>query len=400
VSVVGFSRLATVRPENFGTLLFACLLAWIVSGEAEAGDAVPARPKPRAYSWLVIPLVMLLWANLHGSFLCGLAVLGCCGLGRVLEVLGHTRSVPAVLTDREVRRWLGLCLLGTAATLVNPYGWGLWRYVAFYGSQENLRDLLEWQPMVLTGIGGREFALSWVVLLVVLRHSRCRVPVAHGLLLGVFALASVLSIRMLGWYAMVFGLVLVPHLADLWQRWMGPAPAPGDGVQPAAGRSWWYSLLCLLLIWIAFSWAPLGIAVMGHTPRTPRRVLDPSTPLALAEFLRAHPPPPPMFNPQWWGDWLAREGPDGLQPFVTTNVHLVPPAVWRDYQRAASAQPGWQGILDRYHVQTVVVDKAHQAALAGALRGSPAWKSYYEDPQSLVVVRAQPPAALPDRAAH
>ena len=93
------------------------------------------------------------------------------------------------------------------------------------------------------------------------------------------------------------------------------------------------------------------------------------------------------FHPQWWGDWLKHDGPDELQAFVTTNIHLVPPQVWEDYQRVINLRSGWEGTLSRYNVTTIIVDQEKQAALNRILKRSNDWRLRYEDEQSAVYVR-------------
>ncbi len=384
--VVGWSRIATVRPENFASLAMAVLLWIVVSSETERR----AGQRPRRWPLGIgAPLVMLVWANLHGSFVCGLAVLGCCLLGRAIEAawaargIGLARALAASLTDPMTRRWLGACLLGAAATLVNPYGARLWRSTLSFVGNENLRGVVEWMPMTILGPGGRSFALSWVVLLVALRHSRRPVPVAHALMLALFSATAVSNVRMIAWYAPVFAMVVVPHAADLWRRCAPEATATRHRPNPLGRVAAW-----VLLGWIAFALAPISAGILGRKPRPLERLLGPSTPVALTRHLREHPPPGPVFHPQWWGDWLAREG---ITPFVTSNIHLVPPETWRDYTQVASGLSGWQQVVDRYGIQTLILDRAEQGVLIAAAARSGRWQPAYEDAQAVVFVRRPAP---------
>jgi hypothetical protein len=400
VLIVGWSRLTTIRPENFAALCFAGLLWMIVSsGECRTAAGEGASDgKSRWLLWIGIPLVMTLWANLHGSFVCGLALLGCYFLGQVAEVAWQTRSLADVLADRATRRWLYLCELSVAATLVNPYGVDLLLYTLLFSGNENLKDILEWQPLVILGVGGREFAFSWVVLMVAFRHSRQRIPAAHVLLLAVFGLAVIAGVRMLSWYAAVFGIALTPHLAELMarihpldERGRARAPEIDEGSDQSfalpPGRRWSYSLVALLLIWIALALSPIGRPIVGDDSRSSEQLHASSTPLGISQYLRENPPDGQIFNPQWWGDWLVWDGPADLRPFMTTNMHLAPRQVWRDYQRIIQTQPGWQRALDRYRVDTVVVDKERQVALVRLIRRSSDWTLAFEDEQGMVLRR-------------
>ena len=148
VLFVGWSRLATIRPENFAALCFAVLL-WLIVRRPGEPDSVP-----RQHLFWSIPLVMLAWANLHGSFVCGLALLGCVFGGRVVEAAWRSRRLRGVLTDGQVLGWLAICQLAVIATLINPYGVDLLLESFIFLRHENLQDVLEWKPLAILAVGG------------------------------------------------------------------------------------------------------------------------------------------------------------------------------------------------------------------------------------------------------
>ena len=84
----------------------------------------------------------------------------------------------------------------------------------------------------------------------------------------------------------------------------------------------WFALL---LIWITFALAPLGRPLVGDTVREPAAILDADTPLGLTQWLQENPTTAQMFNPQWWGDWLAWDGPPGIRPkYVSARSNTCP----------------------------------------------------------------------------
>ena len=261
---VGWSRLSTIRPEIFGGLCFALVCWLIVRSERQEENA--ERHSTNWSLWLGIPTIFVLWTNLHGSFLCGIALLGCFALGEIIQVAWQRRSLREVFADRRVRRYGLLTELALLATFINPYGVDLLIYSVSFARNDNLRDVLEWTPLVILGIGGREFAFSLVALLFVWRHSRRAIHPREICLLGVFSLAAIAQIRMLSWYAPVFALVVVPHLADILQRWR-PLSHTDHSTQPAAASSsgWKYTLCGAL--WIAFVLSGISQPA-GQHPRT------------------------------------------------------------------------------------------------------------------------------------
>ena len=401
VLVVGWSRIGTIRPEMFAALAFAFLLWQIV--RREQADQLGDRSTNWTL-WLGVPAMFALWANVHGSFVCGLVVLGCFFVGRTADVLLERRSLSTALSDRQARGWLYLLELSLLATLLNPHGLDLHLYTVWFSSNENLRDILEWKPLVFQGIGGREFTASIAALLVIWRVSRAKIPVAHGLLLAAFGYLALSGIRMLTWYAPIYALVVTPHLANIADRLWGqrreidhrdlPA-APSSNSEESPLQVWKYSLMACLVIWISFALSRVSRPILGGDPPEQAQLLGEMTPVELTAYLRKHPPTGQIFNPQWFGDWLVWDGPPGIQPFMTTNMHLAPRQVWKDYRHVLYARPGWRNVLYRYNIDTVVVDKRLVEGLEDVLRLDPGWSVAHEDTRAAVFVRK---VALPQAA--
>lgn len=385
MAAIGWSRLLTIRPENFGMLCFAVLLWLLVSTRRTLGT-----PTCRPWRlWCGVPVVFALWANLHGSFPCGLLVLACLTGGQAIETLWSTRSFRALLADTAFRRLLVASELGFFACCLNPYGIDLLISTATFSANPNLRGILEWQPLVIQNIGGREFALSIVALLFVVRHSPRRITPAEVLLLLVFAGLTITGVRMMSWYAPVYVLVMAPHWSALADQFaQGRVRETSNLAAPAWWRpSWKYTLVAGLTVWVAFALSGVSRPVLGGTPRSVPQMLAATTPLGAKEHLLAHPRPGMFFAPQWWGDWLHWQGPPGMQPFVTSNIHLVPPRVWQDYLQMLNAGGDWQRLLDRYAIATVITDKAEQPRLNARLREADDWQSVYDDDQAQIFVR-------------
>jgi hypothetical protein len=402
---IGWSRHAIIRPEIFGVLCFSILLWLIVrrrqvrSTAKEQGgnptDNVSDGATLQGWSlWLGVPLLFMLWANLHGSFVVGLALLGCQTLGRAMEIGGRTWSIGAILGDRTFRRWVVLTELALAATLVNPYGMDLLIQTVQFSQNPNLRNILEWYPLKLIDLEGLHFSFSVVLLILALRFGRRRMAPGDVLLMTLLAVSTALTIRMIAWYAPVVTLVLMPQIADiverLWPRRQAAAEDSAATTNWFTVRSFRYTLICLVPLELGFMLLPVVHSeLLGGTPRATKYIYNSGTPLKLTEYLRQNAPSGLLYNPQWWGDWLVKDGPAGIQVFMTTNVHLAPAQVWRDYMRISDGNSGWERTLDRYNVKTMVVDKKRQPQLAHLARRSAQWKLVREDDLSLLLGRKQ-----------
>ena len=98
------------RPHVIGLLFFA-MVAWIVDRD---------RSNPARLIWS-LPLLFMLWANCHGSFLAGLAML-------VLWWVEDVRSHRV----RPLARPARIFAFCAGATLCNPYGWHLHAHALDY----------------------------------------------------------------------------------------------------------------------------------------------------------------------------------------------------------------------------------------------------------------------------
>lgn len=374
---VAWSRLWTIRPEMFGMLGFTLLL-WLLARQETSPRG--SFGKRRLVPIAVLPLFAA-WANLHGSFVCGLAVLVCCLLGEAIAVGWRTGNPGAVIRSRRVHRWLLVAELATLGTLLNPYGIGLLIWTLTFAASSNLGDVMEWQSLSFSGVGATGFAVSLIVLLVVFRLSRRPARAADYLLLGLFATAAALGVRMLGWYAAVLVYVLAPHAAEMASRLARHAKLQNLAF---AKRNFRYTCACLLMAWICFALSPSSQHVLGGSGRSPQQLYQEDTPLKLTEYLAKNPIKGPVFNPQHWGDWLIVEGGGAGKVLLSTMIHHVPQRVWQDALHIGNAGPGWERTLQKYGIETVILDKKHQPLLATVIKRSPNWRVRYDDDRALV----------------
>jgi nicotinamidase-related amidase len=94
-----------------------------------------------------------------------------------------------------------------------------------------------------------------------------------------------------------------------------------------------------------------------------------------------------VFDAERWGSWLELEVPDATY-FADSRIELIPASAWKDYVAVSEAQPGWEAILDRWQVDTVVLSTGDQAGLVAAVNSSDRWRVVYRDADGIVVVRA------------
>ena len=209
-----------MRPQLFAYPLFA--LALFLLYRWQAGEK-------KAVYWL--PLISLLWVNLHGSFVM-LVLL----VGAALVYLG-----------RGDRRALALAFAGVLlATLVNPRGFGAWTYV--FNSltvQSSQQFSAEWRPPVNTGWQMNLFFL-WLLgfpLLAALSPRKLdRLEWAWFLGFGFLALWGE---RYVIWFVFILVVLTACLLADWEKKYLERGEVRPPSAQPDLG-------LVFLLLPLAF----------------------------------------------------------------------------------------------------------------------------------------------------
>lgn len=358
-----------VRPQMAGLVCFVLLLAML------------AARRWRNVYWVAIPLTVALWANLHGSFIVGLGLLACACAGRAIDVWRRTGRWNASFQDASVRRLLLLTELAAVAALLNPYGLRLYGEVLTFSENPNLRNLIEWDPLNFRTVQGELAAATALILAVVYRLSPRRVPAAEVLALVALGTSALWSARLLIWWTPIAAACFVMHAHAAWRRFY---PL---GAVTASVRSGKWSVVTVGLAWIFFSWTPFGIHVLHGRVWGIKDSVSRETPVAAVDWLREHPPAGLVFNVFEWGDYLLWAGPADVKVFVTSQAHLVPSEIWRDYMSVINQSSGSSDVFDRYDVQTLLLDKAEHDGLIYSLRENKQWKRSYEDELAVIFTR-------------
>lgn len=387
---VGWSRHAVQRPEMFGTLCLAALL-WMIADAVRPAAQQSRNPVPFS-TWRILGTLLLFaaWANLHGSFVVGWAVLGCAFLGRIGDVACSTGSLSAMVHDRQSRQWLVLIEIAIAGSLVNPDGMDLLINTLLFSGHPNLSAVLEWFPLQMVSLEGIPMGVSWIMTAAVLRYSRNRLSATEVLWLLVFSVAVCLRVRMIAWYGPILAFAMSPHVADVLEQIGEHKSGRRLAIRFRAWLqpSWKWASVAALAIWVTFAVSPISRKVLGGRSRPAHQVFSHETPLGVTAYLHREPPRGLIAAPQWWGDWLAWRGPAGIQVMATTNaIHLLPPQVWNDYLAIAQAEGGLSDRLDRYRINTVLISEKLQPKLKRSMESLAGWKIVYEDEVGSVAVR-------------
>ena len=344
----------SARPQMFSMLLFA----------AELYLLEVARTRPRAA--LAIPLLMPLWANLHGAFVVGVGLL-------VVEVAAAVwrRDRPGAV------RSVLVTAASLAALLVNPWGVRVLGYAVSFPSSTTVTGIVaEWGPATLRKPAGALILVAIGALVVALVRApsperapeqRLRMALLAGLALG--------ATRAGAW----FGLALPVALCAL-ARPVPARPAGAErGVPVLSGL-----VLAVLAVMLVMA-SPLRNVPSGSRPELR------AAPVATATWLATPPQPGRMFNYQPWGSYLEfRLGPR-VQVAFDSRVELPSAGSWSDYHAVITGRWDAERLLDEWRVGHVVASRRGTPALVELLEASGRWRLVFSSGDQRVYLRVARP---------
>jgi hypothetical protein len=332
--------------------------------------------------WL-LPLLMLLWVNLHGGFAIGFLLLLITLAGQAASRLLGARG-PGVAGWDGLLKLAGVVVACAAVVVVNPYGPALYLYPLRTVSIGALQDFIqEWQSPNFHLRAMQLFIWLSLAVLAALGLSRRRIDLTDFALLGGFTYLALLAARNIPIAALVAAPIITRHAADgltgLWAshprlaRLLDPPPSP----RTAFGLNW--ALLALVLLAVLVKAADASLA------STNARALQVQVPLGAVRYLQAARPPGPLFNAYNWGGYLTWALYPDYPVFVDGRTDLYDDALLREYLQAALGRPGYEGVLDRRSINLVLIE--HQSYLDEHLRVNPRWRLVYEDETAVVYQR-------------
>jgi hypothetical protein len=337
-----------LRPQLFGMACFAVTLYLVFL----------RRERPRGL-WLV-PLVVVLWANLHGSFILAPIMLGLAWFEDLHDrYQGSSRTL----------------LVGVASVLapcVTPFGPDVWAYAVGLSSNPGVTARTsEWQPTSLRDPTGVLFFASVAAVVVLIARAGRRVSWPTLLWLGVFAAIAVVAQRGVAWWPFVAVATISGVLVGGVTK---PIPEGSRRVNTAVAVAVVLAAVALLPIWRPIE-SRIGV---------PAAVLTDSPPGITAALKEIAAPGAHVLNPQRWGSWLEFAQP-AAKVAVDSRIEFFPATVWTAYEGVYAGLEGWERQLDEWGV-TVAITEPTDRSLANRLRGL-GWRATYEDPDGTIWVR-------------
>jgi hypothetical protein len=372
---------------------------------SEAGSSACSVATDRRRLWL-LPLLMLVWVNVHGGFLVGFVLLAIYWLSAIwyavrLKEDKFAEFLAKLRWRTQARSLAAVGLVAGLASLANPYGWQLHAHIYGYLSNRFLMEHIdEFQSPNFHGVAQRCFALLILATMIALGARARGLRVSEGLVI-LFALYSGLyASRNIPVSSLLLALVIGPLLSDaikhlagrltLFRRLGARIAAFTErmgAVESSLKGHLWAIAAAVFLGVIAAHNGRLGANRLMDAHFAPKRF-----PAAAVDFLgrktsgeRTAGESDPVTVPDYWGGYLIyRLYPQTLVA-VDDRHDLYGEEFFKSYLKMVHVEPGWDGLLEKYQSRCVLLPKG--SALANILEQTPPWKRVYADDVAVVFER-------------
>ena len=385
----------------FSLLWFVVLENW---ESWERSERCKQGSLPRWIPWF-FPASMLLWVNLHGGWLFGIALLGIYTVAAFVESVRaqKTDEFAAIRTEHRARAMAVAWMASAAATLVNPFGWRLHAHIYRYLSDRYLMNRIdEFKSPDFHGWAERCFAVILMLSLIAFAGHRKKLRLSHLLVVLLAVYAGFYSSRNLPVSSMLLVLVAGPML---WENFTSLADKPGAwqwvrnctaGISQFSDRMGAQEMQLRGHMWPVVS-AALAFAIclqggwVGSRQLIRARFDPQKVPVAAVSFLQQEsqgmqPSTEPVFSTDAWGGYLIYRMYPKRKVVVDDRHDLFGSGRIRQYLILTQAETGWQGVLEQWQIRTAVLPI--DSTLANLLRELPReWRVVYEDKVAVVFER-------------
>lgn len=348
--------------------------------------------RPHLFSWLVLaiwvpamdrvvrgekvpiwqfPLIMLVWANLHGGFIVGFLVWFAYLAGWIVEYLFNKDSRP---TSDVFKRLLAIGVLSFLASLVNPSVLKLWSNVFGHVGNGTLMQLqIDWRSPDFHAPNVWPFLFLIALMLFALAIQKRKPSSGQLFLLMGLTLLGLYSVRNIPFFVIacspIIGGLLGLRLADLK---IFENISKNIHAMQAILRGMTWSLLAVILISVALlSGQKFDSDKIGNT-------FNPDQfPVHAADWLVANPQTGNMFNEFSWGGYLLYRLWPEQRVFIDGQTDFYGAELVKEYLTTLRGQDNWQTILQKYDVSWAIIPT--DIPMVEALQDKLGWQIIYQD---------------------
>jgi len=321
--------------------------------------------------WFTLPIIMLVWVNLHGAFFAGLLLWLCYFVGLILDRGTSWNDIKPFL-------WVGITSF--LITLVNPDGFGIWKTgFEFLGNQYLVSHTAEYLPPNFQNSSFWPFLLVLMGSLILFAFSKRRLAIPHIFIIGGWSLLALYSARNIPLYiaaSLPFicsagaGLLIDNNSIKPIKDFIAFQDGLNETEKQLKGGVW-ATLVVFIVAVMLVGGTNLDFDQQGNEFSTE------VFPVAAVDWMEDKPLSGNGFNYFPWGGYLLyRLWPENLV-FIDGQTDFYGEKLTREYEKIITLGKGWQTIIEEYQINWVLMPV--DSILIDELRSSSDWEIVFED---------------------
>jgi hypothetical protein len=372
------------RPHVVGWLL-TVVWFWMLEGSHRSTLAEGrADPTP-----ILLPLLMIAWVNLHGSFVMGFLLLGIYFLADVLTAYMTSNEQLRANALVHARLMGAVSVMSALTSLLNPFGYKLHVHVYQYLSSPFLmRHIEEFRSPDFRHLPAQSFLLLLALTAIGIVLAKAQLSWTEWLVTAFCVCTGFWAARNLPTSSMLLTIVVAPLLSRArqgktfrgWPRFALSQQRLRRIETHLRGHLW---PLVLIVVTSA--------VCLNHGKVFGRQVLDAHFnaerfPVHAVDFLIEHGNREPIFSLDWYGGYLIYRLHPNVKVFIDDRHDFYGEAYLTKYLKVLHVEPGWQTVLDEAHANVVLVPT--KSRISDALGQNAEWKTQFSDATATIFQRS------------
>jgi hypothetical protein len=356
------------RPHVFSLML---LLIWYIILDAY-------QYKHKNYLYL-LPVLMLLWVNLHGSFIMGFVLLIVYIAGNFLKSrFAKEQKQDAYDRTKAFILFFFLCLL---VSLLNPQGYKILFSPFEVANSEITAHIYEW--MSPNFHNGLVYEYMLLIMILVIGISVKRLNVIELLLVLMFTHMSLFSARFIPLYTIMISPILGKQIDRIIEDFREKGVlrefiSTSDNMATVDSKTKWHL------------WSVAAIAVvifMCFTGKINYHFDRNKMPVDAVEFLKNEKIEGKVFNDDVFGSYMIYAAWPEYEVFLDGRDMYGKERI-ADYLKVTDAEREWEDTLNKYDITWIIYN--NESALSTLLLESEGWRLIYSDKVANIFVKRTP----------
>lgn len=351
------------RPEIWSYLFMSMYLA--ISSDIAALNK-------STISWkhvLAIFLLMVLWCNLHSGFALGVTVL-------LVQAICAAISLPKSSPNQASPTVFACLAASITASLINPYGVNLWRYLPDLFFANFNKHIVELQPLTLLEFATPTF-LPYIGLAVLgilaLLHSRKsgnkEIGIFPVVLFVISVAAGIFCRRLIPFSALIESMTII-------QFFVVTKP------MRSTVNFLVYTLLMIFSVATGVYWTSTRDTIKLAIPQGSTAF---NPPMKAIEYLRTNLPKGNLLNDPQFGNVMILHMNPAPKVFIDTRFDMYGSDLVDEYYQLANSQNDFKSKLNERNISWVFMRPKEK--LVAQLRQDPNWQVVFEDDHAVILVR-------------